>query len=95
MRNIPLVIAYGIPDSKIGKDVRALTGKDGKNVFLSIGSKDQDTLEFQQRYDLAKAGKDLFDKVAKVAAEELEKLVVVTKNKKRVRNHPNPLVIVW
>lgn len=60
-REIPIVIAYGIPDSQVGKDVKELTGKDGKIIFLSVGSKDKDVREFQQRYDLIKAGAVLTD----------------------------------
>jgi len=56
-----MVIAYSIPDSKIGQDVRDLTGKQGKIVFLSLGSKDKDVLEFKHRYGLSKAGAVLTD----------------------------------
>jgi len=60
-REVPLVITYCFPDSKIGREVRELTGKEGKVVFLSIGSKDKNAFEFKQRFDLIKAGAVLTD----------------------------------
>jgi len=51
-RRVPIVIALGIPDSEIGQDVKALTGKDGKIVFFSIMKEDADALACRRHYDL-------------------------------------------
>jgi hypothetical protein len=51
-----MVITYDIPDSNIQNEVRELTGKQGKIVFLSLGNNAKDFLEFKHRYGITKAG---------------------------------------
>jgi hypothetical protein len=60
-KELPVVIAFDIPDDKITGDVKDLTGDEGKIIFISMNSKDKDAVAIKHRYGLNKAGAVLTD----------------------------------
>lgn len=71
IREVPLVVAFELPDSKIANDLRELTGKEGDLVFLSIDKKSKDAEAIRRRYDLAKPGAVMTDEFGNLLATDL------------------------
>lgn len=71
IREVPLVVIYELPDSKITNDLRELTGKEGDLVFLSIDKKSKDAEAIGRRYDLGKPGAVMTDEFGNLLATDL------------------------
>ena len=68
---VPLVIAFQLPDSKITNDLRELTGKVGELVFLSVDKKSKNAKSIGRRYDLVKPGAVMTDEFGNLLATDL------------------------
>lgn len=70
-RKLPLVVAFGMPDTKIENDVRKLTGEKGRIVFLALGKDHPDARRFQRRYGRSAEGFILADEFGNLLKSDL------------------------